>query len=89
MIRFSSFLSAFLLLFCFGSAPLLHAQSTSEDTITVQTFTYGSPLRGWFQFPSDSNSYRKVWLYYKLKCDKGTTQDNYPLPILISTNIRV
>lgn len=75
---FSRLLTAFFLFFCLGTATLLHAQDSTEDTITVQTFTYGSPLRGWFQFPPDSNRYRKVWLYYKLKCDKGTTQDNYP-----------
>ena len=78
MPRLSHFLPTVLLFFCLGTTALLHAQDSTEDTITVQTFTYGSPLRGWFQFPPDSNRYRKVWLYYKLKCDKGTTQDNYP-----------
>ncbi len=78
MLRFLRSLPAVLLFFCLGNAALLTAQGGPEDTLTVQTFTYGSPLRGWFQFPPDSNRYRKVWLYYKLKCDKGTTQDNYP-----------
>ncbi len=65
----------FIFLFSFVHA---QGQNPQEDTIVVQTFTYGSPLRGWFQFPPKEKKYRKVWLYYKLKCDQGTTQDNYP-----------
>lgn len=39
------------------------------DTITVQTFTYGSPQDAWFELPSDTNRYEKILMYYKLKCN--------------------
>ena len=48
------------------------------DTITVQTFTFGSVQNAWFEFPPDSVRFEKILLYYKLKCDPGTTADGYP-----------
>jgi len=43
------------------------------DTITVQTFTFGSPQDSWFLFPPDSISFRKILMYYTLKCNPDLT----------------
>ena len=50
------------------------------DTITVQTLTFAdiTKRRGWYVFPNDTNQYHKILMYYTLKCDQATTQDNYP-----------
>lgn len=50
-----------------------------EDTVIVQTLTFDSitTRRGKWQFPSPSETYRKVLMLYTLKCDPATTQDNY------------
>jgi hypothetical protein len=45
------------------------AQNSPGDTITVQTFTFGSPQRAWFVFPSDTNRYEKIIMKYTLKCN--------------------
>ena len=49
------------------------------DTITVQTLEFSdiTKRRGWYVFPSDTNQYHKILMYYTLKCDAATTQDNY------------
>ncbi|MDX2248858.1 MAG: LamG-like jellyroll fold domain-containing protein [Bacteroidia bacterium] len=65
------------------SALAAYAQS---DTIFVQTFTFddpspvgfSAPYRGTFQFPDASQQYEKILMYYTLKCDPKTNQDNYP-----------
>lgn len=44
------------------------AQTASEDTTVVQCFTYQSPQNAWFNFPSDTNHYRKILMQYKLHC---------------------
>lgn len=69
---------------CF--APL-QAQNWTEsgDTMTVQTITwddpspigFSAPYRKSFIFPDGSESYRKVLMYYTLKCDPRTAQDNF------------
>ena len=50
-----------------------------EDTLRVQTLTFDSitTRRGWFQFPDDTHTYRKVLMHHTLKCDPQTTQDQY------------
>ena len=59
------YLSAwFFLLSFFGLA-----QYNPGDTITVQTFTFGSPQDAWFVFPSDTLRFEKVVMKYKLKCN--------------------
>lgn len=42
----------------------------SQDSITVQTFTWdNNSRRGVFQFPEDPNqSYRKILMYYNMRC---------------------
>jgi hypothetical protein len=39
------------------------------DTITVQTFTFGSPQDAWFVFPSDTVGVEKILMKYTLKCN--------------------
>ena len=60
-------------------SPSFWAQSNG-DTITVQTLTFAdiTKRRGWYIFPNDTNQYHKILMYYTLKCDQATTQDNYP-----------
>ena len=49
------------------------------DTISIQTLEFSdiTKRRGWYVFPSDTNQYHKILMYYTLKCDPATTQDNY------------
>lgn len=58
-------------------APTLQAQ---EDTLRVHTLTFDSitTRRGWWVFPDDSHTYRKVLMHHTLKCSPLTTQDQYP-----------
>ena len=67
-------LSFFLFLFL-GS---LSAQNFG-DTINVQTLEFSdiTKRRGWYVFPSDTNQYHKILMYYTLKCDPATTQDGF------------
>jgi hypothetical protein len=39
------------------------------DTITVQTFSFGSPQDAWFVFPSDTIRFEKILMQYTLKCN--------------------
>ena len=57
---------------------ILFTQSVGDTTI-VETLDFNdiTKRRGWYVFPSDTNSYHKVLMYYTLKCDAATTQDNY------------
>lgn len=50
----------------------------AQDTITVQTLDFNdiTKRRGWYVFPSDTIEYQKILMYYTLKCDAATTQDN-------------
>lgn len=43
--------------------------SQSSDTVTVQTFTFGSPQEAWFVFPSDTVRFEKILMLYTLKCN--------------------
>ncbi|MBK9075602.1 MAG: T9SS type A sorting domain-containing protein [Flavobacteriales bacterium] len=58
---------------------LIGPLQAQEDTTRVQTLTYDSitTRRGWFQFPDDTHTYRKVLMHHTLKCDPQTTQDQY------------
>lgn len=57
-----------------------------NDTVVVQTFTFddpsptgfSAPYRGTFQFPDTSEKFQKILMYYTLKCDAKTAQDNFP-----------
>src|SRR5688500_19002228 len=59
----------------------LTLKSFSQDTITVQTFTYDSIVtrHATFSFPPELQSlqFEKVLMYYNLKCSPLTTWDSY------------
>jgi hypothetical protein len=57
-------LFVFSCMFCLGSL-----QAAPGDTTMVQTFTFGSPQDSFFKFPDNSKPYRKVLMYYTLKCN--------------------
>ena len=61
-------LLSFAIVFLVVNQPL---KAGPGDTITVQTFTYGSPQNAWFNFPSDTMRYEKVLMYHTLKCVPG------------------
>lgn len=58
-----------LLIHGFFFLVFLNASAQQQDTITVQTFTFGSPQNAWFVFPPDTTSYEKILMHYKLKCN--------------------
>lgn len=70
-------LTALLLLV--GLTPLDSVQADPGDTTWVQTLTFDSitTRRGWFQFPDDNKSYRRILMYYTLKCDPATAADGF------------
>ena len=47
----------------------IHVLGQTNDTIVVQTFSFGSPQDAWFNFPSDSIRFEKVYMKYTLKCN--------------------
>ncbi|MCB9190538.1 MAG: T9SS type A sorting domain-containing protein [Flavobacteriales bacterium] len=51
----------------------------AQDTTWIQTLTFDdiTKRRDWYEFPDGSDDYRKVLMYYTLKCDAATTQDGY------------
>ena len=77
--------------------PIHILSQNSGDTITVQTLSslILQKRRGWYIFPKDTNQYHKILMYYTLKCDAATTQDNYPcgngitLRLLIFSNTKI
>ncbi len=48
---------------------LSDVKAQAGDTITVQTFTFGSPQDAWFVFPSDTVGVEKILMKYTLKCN--------------------
>lgn len=58
-----------LLFLAFSLTFLLTSFAQQHDTITVQTFTYGSPQNAWFALPPDTTQYEKILMHYKLKCN--------------------
>lgn len=52
--------------------------SKAQDTTWVQTLTFDdiTQRRGQYLFP-EKDEYRKILMYYTLKCDKATTQDRF------------
>lgn len=47
----------------------LKVSAQTGDTITVQTFTFGSPQNAWFVFPTDALRFEKIIMQYTLKCN--------------------
>ncbi|MCK5838780.1 MAG: hypothetical protein KAG99_02980, partial [Bacteroidales bacterium] len=64
------FLPLFFIVFSFSLC--------AQDTIVVQTLTFDSitTRRGIWEFPQ-GEEYRKILMYYTLKCDPQTTHDPY------------
>lgn len=61
-------------------AIILSANAISaQDTTWIQTLSFDdiTKRRGWYDFPDGSDDYRKILMYYTLKCDAATTQDSY------------
>ncbi len=55
------------------------AELKAADPLYIQTLTYDSitTRRGTWTFPDNPQDYRKILMYYSLKCDPRTTQDKY------------
>jgi hypothetical protein len=51
----------------------------AQDTVFVQTLTFNdiTQRRGEFVFPDEDQQFRKILMYYTLKCDPQTTQDQF------------
>ncbi len=51
----------------------------AQDSIVVQTFTfdYITLRNATFEFPDNDDTYRKIWMYYTLKCDDNTQRDRF------------
>ena len=65
-------ITRFLLLFlCCMSA--IVAKASPGDTVSVQTFTFGSTQDAWFVFPSDTMRTNKILMFYTLKCNPAQT----------------
>lgn len=58
---------------------LLSLSAIAQDTTEVQTLTFEdiTKRRGVYSFPPENESFRKILMYYTLKCDPQTTQDNF------------
>lgn len=69
-------LLSYLLVTALGCLPQL---VVAQDTTWVQTFDFNdiTKRRDKFLFPNDGQEYRKILMYYTLKCDPATTQDSY------------
>ena len=74
--KYKLFAALICICFAFSSAN----KTLAQDTTVVQTLKFSdiTKRRGWYQFPSDTGQYRKILMYYTLKCDAATTQDQYP-----------
>ncbi|CAN5458773.1 hypothetical protein BH11BAC2_BH11BAC2_04780 [soil metagenome] len=58
-------IALFIFLVFFGQ----RSMATNGDTLTIQTFTFGSPQDAWFVFPSDTVNIEKILMLYTLKCN--------------------
>ena len=49
------------------------------DTTIIETLDFNdiTKRKWWYIFPADTIEYHNVFMYYTLKCDAATTQDNY------------
>ena len=62
-----------LLFLLFFAAQSTFVNAQAGDTITLQTFTFGSPQDAWFVFPSDTVGVEKILMKYTLKCNPAQT----------------
>lgn len=90
MINKKLYFLRFFQLFCglLLSSTMAIAQDL-PDTVWVNTFNFSMPnpqggygggeqYKGSFQFPAPTESFQKILMYYTLKCDAATNQDQYP-----------
>lgn len=58
---------------------ILSLNILAQDTTVVQTLTFEdiTKRRDIYLFPPADQDYRKILMYYTLKCDPQTTQDNF------------
>ncbi len=76
-------MKAFIKAFLFSVATLLFIGSTekvqAQDTTRIQTLTFEDITKrsGTWKFPDEGKSWRKVLMYYTLKCDAQTQQDQF------------
>lgn len=51
----------------------------AQDTVWVQTLNFNdiTKRRDIYQFPDSNQTFRKILMYYTLKCDPQTTRDKY------------
>lgn len=63
-----------LILICF-----IQSDSNAQDTVWVNTLNFDdiTKRRDSYAFPADGE-YRKILMYYTLKCDPRTTRDRFP-----------
>lgn len=61
-------------------APSAVSVLQAQGTVEVQTLTFQdiTKRRGTWLFPDSTKQFRKVLMYYTLKCDPATTADAYP-----------
>ncbi len=53
------------------------ASAVEKDVVQTLTFDSISTRRAVWKFPDDTEQYRKILMYYTLKCDPRTTQDKF------------
>lgn len=72
-----AFLRLFLLLTLLSA--FSYKTILAEDTVVVQTLTFDDLFqrRGLYTFPDNDDTYRKILLYYTLKCDPSTESDEW------------
>lgn len=63
------FYSLFVLFFVIFNTNV--SQSKNGDTTKVRAIEFLAPRTGWFDFPTNPNSYERVYLNYKLRCPPG------------------
>ncbi|MEM7657603.1 MAG: LamG-like jellyroll fold domain-containing protein [Bacteroidota bacterium] len=69
----------------FLSASWSEGTAQTADTIWVNTFNFSdpsptgwsAPYRGTYMFPDTSEEFERILMYYTLKCDPATNQDNF------------
>ena len=79
LLNLKNIVPSFLFTICLTFFVFIAGAQSYGDTIVVQTLEFSdiTKRKGWYVFPSDTNNYHKVYMYYTLKCDPATTQDNF------------
>ncbi|MDR2836663.1 MAG: LamG domain-containing protein [Bacteroidales bacterium] len=69
----------FFVTLCFIIANII-VFAAPGDTVFVKTFTFSdiNARRNTFYFPTGTQTWEKILMYYTIKCDAATTADSYP-----------